>query len=66
MPDRVYEVPEVSCEHCVRAISEEVGGVAGVSAVEVDLAARRVTVRGDAEDGPVRAAIEEAGYEVAS
>ena len=23
MPDRVYEVPEVSCEHCVRAISEE-------------------------------------------
>jgi copper ion binding protein len=66
MPDRVYEVPDVSCEHCVRAIREEVGSVAGVAAVDVDLEAKRVTVRGDAEDGPVRAAIEEAGYEVAS
>jgi copper chaperone CopZ len=65
MPERVYEVPEVSCEHCVRAISEEVGGVAGVTAVEVDLVAKRVTVRGEAEDGPVRTAIEDAGYEVA-
>ena len=54
----------MSCGHCSAAVREEVGLVAGVAAVEVDLAAKRVTVSGPAvEDGAVRAAIVEAGYE---
>ena len=58
-------VPGVSCEHCRHAISTEVGRVPGVDAVEVDLERKVVVVRGDAfADGEIRAAIDEAGYDV--
>lgn len=60
----VYRVPGMSCDHCRRAIQEEVGRVAGVTAVDVDLDAKLVTVHGDAPDNALRAAIDEAGYEV--
>jgi copper chaperone len=61
-----YTVPGVHCAHCERAITEEVSKVAGVLAVGVDLDHRTVSVRGEAfSDEAVRAAIDEAGYEVA-
>ena len=61
-----YSVPGVSCSHCRVAITSEVGQVAGVENVDVDLDAKRVTVLGDdVDDGAVRAAIAEAGYDVA-
>jgi copper chaperone CopZ len=61
-----YSVPGVSCGHCRAAISEEVELVAGVREVDVDLDAKRVTVRGEAlDDAAIRAAVAEAGYEVA-
>jgi copper chaperone len=60
-----YSVPGVSCEHCRVAITQEVGAAAGVEAVDVDLEGKTVTVRGsDLDDVELRAAIEEAGYEV--
>jgi copper chaperone len=63
--DVSYSVPGVSCAHCEAAIVEEVGRVPGVTAVEVDLKAKRVTVTGTGLDEPaVRAAIEAAGYDV--
>jgi copper chaperone len=59
-----YSVPGISCAHCERAISTEVGKVAGVTAIAVDLDAKTVVVHGHAvEDASVRAAIVEAGYE---
>lgn len=63
----VYTVTGMSCQHCVSAVTEEVGAVAGVTDVAVDLATGQVSVTGDLpSDAPaVRAAIEEAGYEVA-
>jgi copper chaperone len=62
----IYSVPGVSCEHCRVAITEEVSAVAGVESVEVDLARKLVAVRGHDLDGAaVRAAIGEAGYDVA-
>ena len=62
-----YSVPGVSCGHCRAAIVEEVERVAGVRDIDVDLEAKRVDVRGDdLDDAAVRAAIAEAGYEVAS
>jgi copper chaperone len=62
----VYSVPGVSCEHCQRAIGTEVAAVAGVESVAVDLEAKVVTVLGhDVDDGAVRAAIDEAGYDIA-
>jgi len=58
-----YRVPGMSCEHCVRAVREEVGAVAGVREVDVDLATKAVLVHGDApDDAAIRAAIEAAGY----
>jgi copper chaperone len=63
----IYSVPGVSCEHCVGAVTGEVEQVAGVESVVVDLANKRVTVRGRSiDDGAVRAAIDEAGYDIAS
>ena len=60
-----YSVPGVHCGHCRAAIVEEVGAVAGVDSVEVDLEAKLVTVQGPSlDDAALRAAIDEAGYEV--
>ena len=62
----IYSVPGVSCEHCRTAITAEVGRIAGVDSVEVDLGAKLVSVRGrDLSDAAMREAIDEAGYEVA-
>ena len=66
MTELSYAVPGVSCDHCRQAISTEVGRVAGVDTVDVDLERKVVVVRGDAfADDEVRAAIDEAGYDVA-
>jgi copper chaperone len=65
MNDLSYSVPGVSCEHCRAAITNEVGTVTGVESVVVDLEQKVVTVRGsELDDAAVRAAIDEAGYDV--
>jgi copper ion binding protein len=62
----VFTVPGMSCGHCEAAVTREVGAVAGVAAVEVDLDSKLVTVRGEALDrDEIVAAIDEAGYDVA-
>lgn len=63
-----YTVVGMTCEHCVKAVTEEVGGITGVSDVAVDLTSGTVTVA-SAEplaEADVRAAVEEAGYELAA
>jgi copper chaperone len=61
-----YSVPGMSCGHCRAAITSGVEKVAGVASVDVDLDAKRVTVAGsEFDDAAVRAAIDEAGYDVA-
>jgi copper chaperone len=62
---RTYSVPDISCGHCKAAIEGEVGKLDGVTLVEVDVDARSVTVDGTAPDDAIRAAIDDAGYEVA-
>ncbi|WP_205696464.1 heavy-metal-associated domain-containing protein [Conexibacter sp. SYSU D00693] len=65
MTERTYTVQGMTCEHCVASVSEEVGDVAGVSTVDVDLPSGKVLVRGEGfADDAVRAAVDEAGYEV--
>ena len=61
---RTWTVPEISCQHCVDAITTEVTKVAGVGAVRIDLDAKTVAVDGGDGDAIV-AAIDEAGYDVA-
>jgi copper chaperone CopZ len=64
METRTYAVPGMHCAHCEAAVTEELEGVAGVAAVDVDLETKRVTVRGDSlDDAALVAAIDEAGYD---
>ncbi len=63
---RIYDVPGISCNHCKMAIEGEVATVPGVDRVEVDVEHKTVAVDGAATDEQVRAAIDEAGYEVAA
>ena len=66
MTELIYSVLGMSCAHCEAAITREVERVAGVTAVEVDVGGKTVVVRGDGvSDDAVRAAIDEAGYDVA-
>jgi len=62
-----YTVVGMTCGHCVSAVTEEVSSIPGVTGVDVDLASGGLTVTSDAsvEESAVRAAVEEAGYEVA-
>jgi len=61
-----YSVPDISCEHCVNAISAEVEKVPGVVDVLVNIETKLVTVSGETlDDVALREAIDEAGYEVA-
>jgi len=64
MTERIYDVPDVNCEHCVAAIEATVSPLDGVRSVTVDLGSRSVRVVGG-DDGAIRAAIDDAGYDVA-
>ncbi|EME19535.1 heavy-metal-associated domain-containing protein [Rhodococcus triatomae] len=61
-----YTVTGMTCGHCVASVREEVGAVAGVTDVAVDLASGRLTVTSDVpvDEAAVRAAVDEAGYSV--
>ena len=63
-----YNVTGMTCDHCSRSVSAEVHAVAGVTAVDVDLATGRVTVTSEQPVSPetIREAVEEAGYALAS
>ena len=61
-----YTVPGIHCAHCESAIKQEVGAVAGVDRVDVDLEAKLVAVHGERlDDAALRTAIDDAGYDVA-
>lgn len=62
-----YTVNGMTCGHCVRSVTEEVGKIEGVTKVDVDLASGRVTVQseGPVDDTAFADAVDEAGYEVA-
>jgi copper chaperone len=63
-----FHVAGMTCGHCVAAVREEVSSIPHVTAVDVDLESGRVeiTAEDDVDDDAVRAAVEEAGYEVTS
>ena len=63
--EKTYIVEGMTCGHCRAAVLSEVGAVAGVAAVDVDLESGRMIVRGDElDDTAIAAAVVEAGYEV--
>lgn len=68
MHTQTYTVTGMTCDHCKRAVTAELQRVRGVSRVDVDLAAGTVTVESAQALDPaqVAAAVDEAGYEVAT
>jgi len=61
-----YTVPGMSCGHCESAVKSNVAAVEGVANVAVDLETKIVTVTGsELSDERLRAAIDDAGYDVA-
>lgn len=68
MKELTFDVPGVSCEHCVNAITKETQAV-GVQDVQVDLVSKKVFVSFDpakvSEDQIKEAITEEAGYDIA-
>ena len=61
-----YTVTGMTCAHCVRSVTEEITAIDGVTDVAVDLPTGAVAVTSDRPLDPadVRAAVEEAGYEL--
>jgi len=62
-----YTVTGMTCSHCVQAVTGEISALPGVADVRIDLSSGAVTVTSEAplEDEAVRAAVDEAGYELA-
>ncbi|MFI5486762.1 heavy-metal-associated domain-containing protein [Micromonospora echinaurantiaca] len=66
MVTTTYQVQGMTCGHCVSSVSAEVGAVPGVTDVQVDLATGQVTVTSEQplDTDTVRAAVDEAGYDL--
>ncbi|MGC3022462.1 MULTISPECIES: heavy-metal-associated domain-containing protein [unclassified Brevibacterium] len=62
-------VSGMTCGHCEAAVKEELGALAGVSDVSIELNAGgdspvTITSADALDDAAIRAAVDEAGYEV--
>ncbi|MET7804036.1 cation transporter [Micromonospora chersina] len=66
MVTTTYQVQGMTCGHCVNSVSTEVSTLPGVTDVQVDLASGRVTVTSESplDTDTVRAAVDEAGYDL--
>lgn len=66
MIENTYTVTGMTCGHCATSVREEVGAITGVTDVAVDVPTGKVTVSSETELGvdEVRAAVEEAGYQL--
>jgi copper chaperone CopZ len=62
-----FQVHGMTCDHCAHAVTAELDGVADVLSVAVDVPSGQVTVTSTARltTADVRAAIDEAGYQLA-
>ena len=69
MTTKVLSVPDISCEHCERAIKGALEPLPGVQLVNVDIPARTVRVQfdeGQVDIEKIKAAVEEEEYPVAA
>lgn len=68
MATSTYAVTGMTCEHCVRAVTEEVRRIEGVADVMVGLPTGALTISSSqpVEEAAVAEAVEEAGYRLAA
>ena len=62
--ETVIKVEGMMCKHCKARVEQVCKGVSGVTDAVVDLAAKTVTVTGNADVAAVKQAITDADYEV--
>ena len=70
MRTQTFSVMGMTCDHCIAAVTQEVSQVPGVREVTIDLvpgAVSTVTVTSDlpVSEDDIRAAVDEAGYDLA-
>jgi copper chaperone CopZ len=63
-----FTVTGMTCEHCRRAVTQEIAAVDGIQSVDVDLASGTVTVKSarPVDRADLAAAVDEAGYVLVS
>ncbi len=71
MSTTTIDVTGMTCEHCVKAVTSELSAIPGVTAVDVELHAggiTPVTITSESalDADKVAAAVDEAGYELAT
>lgn len=60
-----FRVPEMSCQHCINAITKEVSGLPGVKQVQINLADKSVRIEHDGklQSTALIKAINDAGFD---
>jgi copper chaperone len=68
MTTTTYSVTGMTCGGCVRNVKAAISSVEGVKDVQIDFKNRQAVVTSDGplDDAAVKAAVDEAGYEVAT
>jgi copper chaperone CopZ len=63
-----YNIPNISCGHCVHTIQSEVSDLPGVKSVQADLAQKKATISFEppATEEKIKSLLEEINYPVAA
>lgn len=63
MITKTYAVDGMTCNHCAMSVTEEIEEIGGITEVDVNLPAGKVTVTGESfTDEQISAAVTEAGF----
>ena len=65
--EKTFSVPEISCGGCANGIKNALGKVAGINQIEVDIQAKTVDVKFDADvikESQIVDVLDDAGYPV--
>lgn len=62
--DKQYLIKGMNCPHCQASVARAIGGVDGVTGVDVNLSTGVATVRGQHDEADVKAAVRAAGFDV--
>jgi copper chaperone len=70
MPEKNIKVAGMTCDHCVKAVTEELSKISGVTGINIELNTDTPTPVNivadiDISNADITAAIEEAGYTIA-
>ena len=63
---KTITIEGMHCQHCVKAVTEALQAVEGVSSVAVSLEAKNAVVEGTAANEALREAVEDTGFDVVS